>query len=40
MDIFLAVLILIGLFLLRFGLPTVIVMGLGILQDRNRKSNI
>jgi hypothetical protein len=37
MDIFLAILILIGLFVLRFGLPTAIVMILGILQDHNRK---
>jgi len=37
MEIFLAILILIGLFVLRFGLPIVIVMGLGILQERHRK---
>ena len=37
MDIFLAILILIGLFVLRFGLPIAIVMGIGILQDRFRK---
>jgi hypothetical protein len=37
MDIFLAILVLIGLFVLRFGLPIAIVMGIGILQDRYRK---
>ncbi len=34
MDIFLAILILIGLFILRFGLPLAILMGLGVLQQR------
>jgi hypothetical protein len=37
MDIFLAFLILIGLFVLRFGLPAIIVLGFGMLQDRSRK---
>lgn len=37
MDIFLAILILIGLFTLRFGLPIAIVMGFGLLQGRYRK---
>jgi len=40
MDIFLAILILIGLFALRFGIPIAVVMGLGLLQDRNRKLKI
>ncbi len=37
MDIFLAILILIGLFTVRFGLPILIVMGFSMLQDRYRK---
>jgi len=40
MDIFLAILILIGLFVLRFGLPIAVVMGFGVLQDRYRKLGI
>lgn len=40
MDIFLAILILIGLFTVRFGLPIVIVMGFGMLQDRYRKVSV
>lgn len=37
MNIFLAILILIALFTLRFGLPIAIVMGFGMIQDRYRK---
>jgi hypothetical protein len=37
MSIFLAILILIGLFTVRFGLPIIIVMGFGMIQDRYRK---
>ena len=37
MNIFLAILILIGLFTLRFGLPIAIVMGFGMIQDRYRR---
>ncbi len=38
MDIFLAILILIGLFILRFGLPIAIVMGLGMIQQHHHES--
>jgi hypothetical protein len=37
MDIFLAILILVGLFVLRFGLPIAIVMGIGMLQQRRQR---
>ncbi len=40
MDIFLAILILIGLFTVRFGLPIAIAMGFGMIQDRYRKLGI
>jgi hypothetical protein len=40
MDIFLAILILIGLFALRFGFPIAIVMGFGMLQERYRKFTV
>ena len=38
MNIFLAILILIGLFTLRFGLPIAIVMGFGMIQQRRQGS--
>lgn len=40
MNIFVAILILIGLFVLRFGLPIAIVMGFGMIQDRYRKLDV
>lgn len=40
MDIFLAILILIGLFALRFGLPIAVVMGFGVFQDSYRRLTV
>ncbi len=37
MNIFVAILILIGFFVFRFGLPIVITMGVGMMQQRRQE---